>query len=400
MNIHYRHYTSGLASTAAVLLAIIFSQAALGVDTRVDLMLENGTVLVYKAKEAGYKEGQQLDVVRRGGDKIGTIQIIKVMPAYAQAKILTGADAIRELDMVVVPGTILAAAPDDGVRTPAASKAPEKATPAADGKAASTTPAPASSAGSRRGGSSAESGGGETTAAAPAATPAPASSSGSSRRRGAAASSAPAEATTDAGSAGSSSSSRRGGRGGASKPAEDTEAPETPAEAAPKVLGVKPYYVAHAGYFYLKEDMPGVELSNEPGLLLGIDLWKPMKKNTNLVTGVFYTRPSATFFANGRYQRYQFKIMQYSLSYLFTDTKSAFGGTHNMYGGLGAGYRSSSVQIFCDITCDGTSQFQKKSLTGMDYHGIIGMRFHKSMELKFDYCFDEDYYTLDLGYRY
>ncbi len=406
MNIHFKNDMSRLSSIAVALLLLIFSQAALGADTRVDLILENGTVLVYKAKEAGYKEGQQLDVVRRGGDVVGTIQIIKVMPAYAQAKILKGADAIRELDIVVVPGTKAAAsAPAAVEQAPAVPSAPVKTAPAASASTAETTPATDGGSKSRRSSSSAsESSGSESAAAAAPAAAAPASSSGSSRRRGAAAAaSAPAETTTEAAPAASSSSSRRGGRGGGS--AEPTEAPagEIPAEGAegaPKVLGSKPYYVVHAGYFYLKEDLPGVEIERKPGYLTGIDIWKPMKKNANLVTSLMYTRPSAAFFANGRYQRIQFKILEYSLSYILMNNTSTFGGSHTMYGGLGAGYRSASTQTYCDITCQGTTQFEKKTMSGMDYHGIVGLRFQKSLELKFDYCFNRDYYTIDLGYRY
>ena len=88
--------------TAVALLGMalaLFALPASAQGVRVDLILEDGTVLIYKGKEAGFREGQKLNVAR-GGRTVGTLEVVKLTPHYAQAKVLTGAKDIQELDAV------------------------------------------------------------------------------------------------------------------------------------------------------------------------------------------------------------------------------------------------------------------------------------------------------------
>ncbi|HOX28389.1 MAG TPA: hypothetical protein PLQ76_04450 [bacterium] len=139
--------------------------------------------------------------------------------------------------------------------------------------------------------------------------------------------------------------------------------------------------------------------------MFSIDYTAKRKKNRNLVYNMMYSRPSLwTTYANQR-QKYQMRIVQFSINYIWenfgeTKLKKGIGGTQGTFAGLGVGYRSADSEYFCDVSCTGVQQFKKKSMEGLDYHGILGFMFKDNMEFKFDYCFDEQYYTLDLGYHY
>jgi len=65
---------------------VFFCTGAFAQGTKVDLILENGTVLIYGARAAGYEEGQHLNIIS-GGAVVGTVEVINMMPAYAQAQI-------------------------------------------------------------------------------------------------------------------------------------------------------------------------------------------------------------------------------------------------------------------------------------------------------------------------
>ena len=412
-----------LALPAVVILtALFFCVAASAQETRVDLKLNDGTVLIYKAKAAGFKEGQKLNVYH-DNKAVGTLEIVKMMPAYAQAKIVTGADKIQELDVVVPEGvTPGAAAPAATTTAPAAtpsagkiqasapassSSAPAASAPASSGAAAA--PASTSSSGrSKRGSSSTD------TAAAPAASADTTASSGTtskrSKRGSSSSTSSDSSASTDTAAAPSSGSSRRRG-GSSSSTSSDSEtsndassdASSGDASAAPaqaSALDKKPAYMMHVGYFFLNQDLPGTGGNNKASLLYGIDIWVP-KKNHKLVYSVTYTRPEVSYVYNNQHLRTQFRVMQLSVAYIFEDTKKVKIKTPaNVYYGVSAGFRSANTQTHCEITCDGTVQFEKKSLEGFDYHGILGYRFQNKYEAKFDYSFDEKYYSMDVGFGF
>ena len=418
--------------SAALLSAVLLcSAAAADQDTRIDLKLNDSTVLIYKAKTAGYREGQKLNVYR-DGKLIGSVEITKIMPAYAQANILSGSDKIHELDSVLPEGSAPTSAtglPNVTSTVPAPSSAggsvstsaPTSAS-ASSGAAATTAPASAggSSGRSRRGDSSASSA--DTSTPAATTTPAPAAGgdaapAGGSRRsrRGGSSSSGDAAASTDTTAAPaadtaapSGGSSRRRGASSSSSASTDTSGGDTTAAASTETpaatqtasaLSKKPAYVFHAGYFYLKSDVPGTVINHKPALMFGVDYLAPKKKH-KLLYSVMYTKPVIKFHANNQDMRSQFKIIQFSAGYIFDNSSSKMKAPDKLYYGLSVGYRTASSQNFCEISCNGTTQFEKKSLDGFDYHGILGYHINKDFEFKFDYSIDEQYYSMDLGYNF
>ncbi|MFC1474528.1 hypothetical protein ACFLQK_00650 [bacterium] len=118
----------------------------------------------------------------------------------------------------------------------------------------------------------------------------------------------------------------------------------------------------------------------------------------NVFYSVMYTRPVMnTFYANQNI-RYQLRILEMSAGLMWDELDDFLG--YNTYAGFTAGWRNASSEIYCTVTCDGVRNTIKKSQEGIDYHGILGVRVSKKSEVKFRYCFDEEYYTLDLGFRY
>ncbi|MFA6447852.1 MAG: hypothetical protein WCX65_00150 [bacterium] len=389
---------------ACVALALAcFSASAMAQETRVDLILDNGTVLIYKAKAAGYKEGQILNVVRDGA-VVGTVEVLKMLPAYAQAKIVSGANAIKELDIVVSAD---AAKADAGSK---AAGAPAKSGPAATAKSEPAAAAPAAS-----GAAKPSSRGGGTAAATPApaadAAAAPAAAPKRTSRRGAAAApAADSSGEAAAPAADDAAPKRTSRRGAAAAPAED-EGGEAAAPAGdesvgqaqqPKVLNKETPYVIHVGYFFLNQELPGTVISDSPAPMFGIDYWLPPKKKNSgrMIYSMMYSRPVTKFVYNNQTMRSQFKMTQLSVGYIWDNLSTKFVGTNGMYGGVSVGYRTASTQLFCEVSCTGTESFVKKSLAGTDFHAILGYRFMKKYEAKFDYSIDEGYYSLDIGMRY
>lgn len=374
----------------AMIIAVLATAFAAGVDAlaaapRVDLILENGTVLIYRGKEAGFKEGQKLSVVRDGVE-VGALEVIKVANAYVQAKIASGAGAIRELDSVAAASEAAEAGTKRGKKGPSEEKAEAKAGEAAGsgGEAKVEEKTSEKKSGSRRGrGGGEETAGGEAAAGSGEATAAEDGSKKSSRRgRGAA-----AAATEPAAGAGGETSQ---GEAGA----------ETAATQKPQTSKGEPFYSLHAGYFFLNGDVPGTVISREPSPMFSIDYWKPKKKGVSYVYSLTYARPKVTTRYASQDQRYQLKYTEFSASYIWNNLDSKVGANSNVYGGFGVGYRSATSEVYCSVSCTGVQPSFKKAAEGFDYHGIVGFRFRKRMEFKLNYCFDEKYYTIGLGYKY
>ncbi|OQA90416.1 MAG: hypothetical protein BWY28_00344 [bacterium ADurb.Bin236] len=367
--------------TAVALLGMalaLFALPASAQGVRVDLILEDGTVLIYKGKEAGFREGQKLNVAR-GGRTVGTLEVVKLTPHYAQAKVLTGAKDIQELDAV-------SAMASGATETKTESKTEKKTETAQE-------PAEASSGRKGRGAAATEP---EPAAAAEQAAPAAASSGSSRRGRGAA-----AAAPTEPEPAAASASSSRRGRGGSVAAAEPEPAAE-PAEQQPQTLAREPFYSVHTGFMFLKHDLPGNVSDSSGSASIGVDYWMHRKKTENdyIVYSVLYSRPVVSTYYSGQSYRYQLKITELSVNYIRDGLSGIAGADGTMYAGLGVGYRNASSKVNASISYDGMGHDYKKSMEGIDYHGILGARFTSKMELKLNYCFDENYYVIDAGYRF
>ncbi len=371
--------------TAVALLGMAFALFALPASAqgvRVDLMLEDGTVLIYKGKEAGFKEGQKLNVAR-GGKTVGTLEVVKLTPHYAQAKILTGAKDIQELDAV----------------SAMASGAAETKTESIAEKKTETAQEPADAASGRRGRGTASTEPEPAAATEQAAAPAAAKSGSSRRGRGSAAAEAPAEPEPAAAPA---SSSRRG-RGGSSSPASTSEESEAASgEQQPQTLARESFYSVHTGFMFLKHDLPGNVSDSSGSASIGVDYWTHRKKTENdyIVYSVLYSRPVVSTYYSGQTYRYQLKITELSVNYIRDGLSGIAGADGTMYAGLGVGYRNANSKVNASISYDGMSGDHKKSMEGIDYHGVLGARFTSKMELKLNYCFDEKYYVIDAGYRF
>ncbi|MFC1474527.1 hypothetical protein ACFLQK_00645 [bacterium] len=91
-------------AAAILLLALVgLRTVAEAAEARVNLVFENGTVLIYAGKEAGFQPGQELTVVR-SGQTTGTLEVVSVTSNYVQAKIITGLGVVVENDLVVSEG--------------------------------------------------------------------------------------------------------------------------------------------------------------------------------------------------------------------------------------------------------------------------------------------------------
>jgi len=136
----------------------------------------------------------------------------------------------------------------------------------------------------------------------------------------------------------------------------------------------------------------------DPAPMVAVDYWKPKKKNMNVYYSVMYARPSMNTHYSSQNMRYQLRMVQMSAGLVWDGLNDFLG--YNTYAGISAGWRNASSQIFCSQTCDGVSSIMKKSMEGIDYHGFVGANVGKKTEVKFLYSFDEEYYTLDVGFKY
>ena len=353
-----------LATAGASVALMLICSVAFAQNTKIDLKLDNGTVLIYKARAAGYSERLKLNVVRDGA-VVGTVEIIRMLPAYAQAKILTGADAVRELDDVMPVGvTPIEEASKLSVGAPkmqpASAKEEAVAAPVKSKRAVhSVEVVPESN---------------ESASATP-----PAAASG-----------------------GTTSSSRRSSRRSETEAAPAKTAPtsETPKAVQPKIpaaVSENSPFVFQVGLFFLEQTIPEIEASADPALMLGVDYWSFKKKSSGFVHSFMYSKPVMKFEYGGRQVRYQFEIMQFSINYIWTDLYSKNAGETGLYGGFGAGYRSASMHANCDISCDGISHAVSNSFADTDFHAMLGYRFNRKYELKLDYSIDEEYFGVTFG---
>ena len=354
-----------LSSVITAFTLVVFCIGASAQDTRLNLVFGNGTALIYRAREAGYREGQKLNVMR-GGAVAGTVVVTRVLPTFAEAQIVSGANAIREYDAVVPAGEMLetgAPMPPPGVEKKTRIEYQDviTAAPRRGNDRADSPEAVLASGESAPAGRSASSGGGETTK----------SSSRVSRR--------------DAGK---------------TRSAKAATVAETPPIQIPSADDKRSPYVIHAGYFYLKQNIPGAVSSSDPAFLIGLDYWKPKRESVNVVYNLMYTSPATDFKFGGQEMHTQFDILEFSINYIWTGFGSKYTDEKTgLYGGFGAGYRSVSAETVCGISCGVVGQTARNSLidTGIDYHGIVGYRFHKNFELKLDYSFEDDYFGITVG---
>jgi hypothetical protein len=94
----------------AVLLVVLSGSAAraVGQVPQVNLILDDGVVLIYKGADHGFKPGDFLDVVR-GGQVVGRLQVLEVFPTFTRAKIVGQEKTIEVFDIVApaAPGSVL-----------------------------------------------------------------------------------------------------------------------------------------------------------------------------------------------------------------------------------------------------------------------------------------------------
>ncbi len=153
---------------------------------------------------------------------------------------------------------------------------------------------------------------------------------------------------------------------------------------------------------FLKHDLPGNVSDSSGSASIGVDYWMHRKKTENdyIVYSVLYSRPVVSTYYSGQSYRYQLRITELSVNYIRDGLSGIAGADGTMYAGLGVGYRNASSKVNASISYDGVGHDYKKSMEGVDYHGILGARFTSKMELKLNYCFDENYYVIDAGYRF
>lgn len=341
---------------AAFSLAI-FSVGAFAQDTRVNLIFQNGNVLIYKAREAGYVEGQKLNVMR-GSMIVGSVVVTSLQPTFAQAQIQPGSNAIQEFDVVVpapgMPRTMPMTPSSTVIKKPEIVVHQEKEKPAVTPRKRSVPAAPPEAA--------------------------PESSS----------------ETTRTSNRTSRSSRQIDEEKSSARSAPGTKPPKI--QQPPVVIRNSSPYVIHIGKFYFNQHIPvGVDTSAKPSPILALDYWRPKDESRNIVYNLSYTRPESNYELSGRRMRSQLEIFQLSINYIWSGFNSNNYGETGLYGGVGAGYRSVSIETDCETSCDGLTQDVNYSISDVDYHGIVGYRFHKNYELKLDYCFDEDYYGITFG---
>lgn len=87
------------------LLIVVFLIAAgaragaVGDVAQVNLILDDGIVLIYKGADYGFHQGDYLDVVR-GGDVVGRLQVVDVYPTFTRTKIIEQLKTIEVFDIV------------------------------------------------------------------------------------------------------------------------------------------------------------------------------------------------------------------------------------------------------------------------------------------------------------
>lgn len=407
--------------TAVLFLALAgFCATAHAIELRINLVFDNGTVLIYQGKEAGIKEGQVLEVAR-GGRVIGTIEVFSVTSNYAQARIVNGQGTISENDIVIVgaapivsPGvTVIPANEDskkkkadgaasvssgkDDKKSSASKKSDSSKSSASDEKEKSDKTASSSKSSSRSSSSKSSSS---------------TSSTSSKRRSSRTSSSDDSDSKDDSSSASSSSSSSSGrsrSRGSSSSSSSDSDfdlgggsdssSGSSKEQVDAKVLAREPKYSLHMGYLFVDDDLPGVSSELDPAFVFTIDYWIPRKRHQNLVYSLLYSRPDAKIQAGGQTFDYQLRMIELSMGLVWDDISNIIGS--DMYGGFSVGWRNAHTEVTCSVTCGNSlGKSIERSQEGVDYHGILGFKVNKRSDVKLQYSFDEKYYTIDAGFAY
>ncbi len=366
-------------------------------QTQVNLILDGKIVLIYHGKEAGYEKGQQLNVVR-DGKVVGTLEVTEVKKAYVQAEITSAPDSVREGDLVTAAKGVKKTSSRKSKKTTekksAAGRSSGSKEKTKSESTESSTKAKTSSRSSRKR-SRTSSKSDSTEASSDSST-----KSGGTRSRRSRRGSSSSKSSSDDEESGSTKS-RRGRRGGSSSKSASVQdkTKEEKKQEEPKMLGAAPHYSLHIGYFYLNSgDLPGSVVSESPAPVVSVDYWVPRRKNMNLYYSILYSRPKVETYYNDQRIDFQLRMIQFMGGLVWDNLNTSFG--NDIYGGFAAGWRNASYEIHCSVSCDGINDVQKKSMEGMDYNGILGVRFREKSEVKFLYSFDEQYYTIDYGIRY
>lgn len=337
-----------MTMAAAVFAIALFCAEAFAQETRLNLILGDGTVLIYKTAETGYVEGQNLNVIRHG-EVVGTVVITKTHPSYSQAIIVSGKDAIHEYD-VVAPGAQTTRANEI-----VALVEPEPAILEIRHYAA---PPPV-----------------EIVAA-----------------------SAPAEQTSEQ----SPSARRDSRRDSANASAAQATPPvkSVPVKTIPTtaIVSHSSPWVIRAGYLFFNQSIPNaISTSSDPTLTIGLDYWRPKREFRSVVYSLSYSKPETINRFTDYLARSEYEILQLSINYIWSDFNSKHYGKTGLYGGVGAGYALATAHMNCEGACAGVSQPQEESIEGIGYYGTLGYRFHKNYELKLDYRFDKEYFAVTFG---
>jgi len=394
-------------AVALMLFCMLLTAGAEAQSARVDLVLENGNVLIYQGKQIGLKKGQVL-AVTRGGVTVGAVEVAEITDAYARAIVVSGAGTVMEGDDVsAAPGSAAAIVSGQQVEAggdeKAAGKKDEKKEETADKTEDSKTSSSRRSSRSSRSSSSKQDDKEEKSES---------SSSSSSRRpsRSRRPGSASASASEDDSESSSSRSRRPGGSSSSSRRPSSSSRSRRPGGGADEGEAEKEqieaqaiknanHYRIHVGYFYLNHNnLPGTVISDEPAPMISVDFWMPRKKNLNLVYSAFYTRPDTAIYYSNQRIDYQLRIFEFSAGLIWDNLGSTVNS--DLYGGFMVGWRQAYNEIDPSITTDVVRDLTIKTMQGIDYHGVLGFEFREKTELRASYCFDEEYFYIDLGYKY
>lgn len=327
-----------------VVLTAIFLcvPARAGEVAQINLILDDGVALIYKGADYGFKAGDALDVMR-AGQLIGRLEVTEVYPTFTRAKIVSQEKTIEVFDVVAkstAPAPATMKKPTDGEK--AAEKKEEKK-PAAK-----------------------------------------------KEEKKAAAEKKPAE-------------KKPAPKKEEKKPVEKAEKKEEPKPAVVTTPAMpKTYTNVTLGYFYLNQDLDiGLQDEQKPVLAVGADYWmrgKPGKKRSaSKMVGIVIAKPVIKITTPATPISINTKFMAINANYIIDDQGIQPGSKGSYYYGAGVSYRKLK---FDNATAGGTLiGINGETNTGTDFNIILGYHFDKKSEFKVQYCVDEQYYSMTLGYR-
>ncbi len=385
------HNFSKMVFAFIATLVVCFASNTLAAQTKVNILLEDDNVLIYNGKSAGYTQNQTL-YVARNGQQIAQLKVKIVTDHYIIAHIESRTGVVAEGDVVMasagdVPSTVVGQRPKvkiigDEEPKPAAKKKKEddnnddkKIEKKTDTKDDKKTVAKKDD---KKEDKKVEK---KTDTKDDKKTVAKKDDKKEDKK---------AEKKTD---------TKKEDKKPVAKKDKDDEK-----QVEPKVIAREPYYSIHTGYFFLNEDLPGADISNDAALVTSVEYWVPRKHNTHLVYSVMYTRPQSETIYNGQHIAIRTRVVEYMGSLVWDDLqlgkKSKTRLPSGIYGGIGAAYRTSSSQISCSVSCEGTNDVIVKTNEGFDYLGILGIKAYKSADVRMMYSLDEGYYTIDVGTKF